>query len=222
MPNLFAKINGVSEDLNSYWLDLKLLSAAPNTRLLEDVPFTKICYTKQELYQTDYLLNEQGLFDEIKVMKSRHYKFGYLKGNLQHFLIVKINELLSSGMFLAPVDEKFKLKIIMTILTMDDSLIKLIEVFDYPQEIPKVIVYDNEKETFTETDAILLAYFNLIGLDVIILTPTNYMTIEQQIKPRFLDIHQLPFVKYDLALPSLNSISTVPVQKPGLFSRFFS
>ncbi|HUS87923.1 MAG TPA: YceG family protein [Desulfosporosinus sp.] len=222
VPNLFAKINGVSEDLNSYWLDLKALSSASNTRLLEDVPFTKISYTKQELYQADYLLNEQGLFDELKVMKSPHYKFGYLKGYLQHFLIVKINELLSSGMFLATVDVKFKLKIIMTILTMDDSLIKLIEVFDYPQEIPKVIVYDNEKETFSENDAILLAYFNLIGLDVIIFTPTNYKTIEQQIKPSLFDVHQLPFVKYDLALPSLNSISAPPVQKPGLFSRFFN
>lgn len=222
VPNLFAKINGVSENLGAYWQDLKAFSSAPNTRLIEDVPFAKISYTKQELYQTDYLLNEQGLFDEIKVMKSQHYKFGYLKGHLQHFLIVKINELLSSGMFLATVDEKFKLKIIMTILTMDDSLIKLIEVFDYPQEIPKVIVYDNEKETFSENDAILLAYFNLIGLDVIIFTPTNYKTIEQQIKPSLFDVHQLPFVKYDLVLPSLNSISATPVQKPGLFSHFFN
>jgi len=122
---------------------------------------------------------------------------------------------------LQSVDEKFKLKIIMTILTMDDSLLKLIEVFDYPQEIPKVIVYDNEKATFSENDAILLAYFNLIGLDVVIFTPTNYKTIEQQIKPSLFDVHQLPFVKYDLALPSLSSISAIPIQKPGLFSRFF-
>ncbi|KUO77189.1 MAG: hypothetical protein APF81_15260 [Desulfosporosinus sp. BRH_c37] len=222
VPNLFAKINGVSEDLNSYWLDLKALSSAFNTRLLEDVPFTKILYTKQELYQTDYLLNEQGLFDELKVLESPHYKFGHLKANLQHFLIAKINELLLSGFFLAKVDEKFKLKIIMTILTMDDSLLKLIEAFDYPQEIPKVIVYDNEKETFSENDAILLAYFNLIGLDVIIFTPTNYKTIEQQIKPSYFDVHQLPFVKYDLALPSLNSISAALPHKPGLLSRFFN
>lgn len=222
VPNLFAKINGVDEDLNSYWLNLKELSTAPNTRLIEDVPFTNISYTKQELYQSEYLLNDQGLFDELKVMKSEHYKFGYLKGHLQHFLIKKVNELLTSGMFLATVDDKLKLKIIMTILTMDDSLIRLIEVFDYPQEIPKVIVYDNEKESFNENDAILLAYFNLIGLDVVIFTPTNYKTVSQQIKPSLFDVHQLPLVKYDLTLPVLNSISAAPVQKPGLFSRFFN
>jgi hypothetical protein len=222
VPNLFAKINGVSENLDTYWQDLKAFSLAPNTKLIEDVPFVKIGYTRQELYQTNYLLNEQGFLDELKVMKSRHYKFGYLKGHLQHFLIVKINELLCSGMFRATVDEKFKLKIIMTILTIDDTLLKLIEVFDYPQDIPKVIVYDNQKETFTENEAILLAYFNLIGLDVVIFTPTNYQTIEQQLCPNLLDVHQLPLVKYDLALPSLSNISAGLPPKSGLLSRFFN
>ena len=28
--------------------------------VIENVPFTKISYTKQELYQADYLLNKQG------------------------------------------------------------------------------------------------------------------------------------------------------------------
>ncbi|TGE31640.1 YceG family protein [Desulfosporosinus sp. Sb-LF] len=221
IPNLFAKINGVSENLEAYWQDLKTLSSAPNTRLIEDVPFTKISYTKQELYQADYLLDEQGFFDEAKVRKSRYYRFGYLKTELQHFLIVKINELLYSGMFLINVDEKLKLRILMTILTMEDSLIKLIEVFDYPQQVPKVIVYDNKKETFSLEDGILLAYFNLIGIDVVIFTPTNYLTIEQHIRPQLFDVHQLSLVKYDLAFPSLNTILEASAHKPGLLSRFF-
>ncbi len=221
IPNLFTKINGVSESIDAYWQDLKTFALAPNTRLIVDVPFSKISYTKQELYRTAYLLNEQGLFDELKVLKSQHYKFGYLKADLQHFLIVKINELLVSGMFMTPVDEKFKLKILLTILTMEDTLIKLIEVFDYPQEIPKVIVYDNEKETFSDSDAILLAYFNLIGLDVVIFTPTNYKTIEHHLKTSLFDVYQLPFVKFDLAMPALSSIGA-STPKPGFLSRFLN
>lgn len=220
VPNLFAKINGVNEDLNVYWQDLKELANASNTRLIETVPFTRVTYSKQELYQSNYLLNEQGYLDELKVMKSRHYKFGYLKATLQHFLVAKINELFSSEMFITTVDEKFKLKIIMTILTMDDELLKLIEVFDFPQEIPKIIIFDNDKETFDENDAILLAYFNIIGLDILILTPTNYRTIEHYIKPSLFDLHQLPLVKYDLALPLLNNIPETS-KKNGLLSRFF-
>ncbi|WP_345788221.1 YceG family protein [Desulfosporosinus youngiae] len=221
VPNLFAKINGVSEDLNDYWQDLKELSSASNTKLIEAVPFTKITYSKQDLYQTSYLLNKKGLLEEFEAAKSRHYKFGHLKAPLQHFLIAKINELLLSEMFLGTVDKKFKLKIIMTILTMDDELLRLIEVFDYPQEVPKVIVYDNKKETFTESDSIMLAYLNLIGLDIVVFTPTNYKTIEHYIKPSLFDCHQLPFVKYDLQLPALDSIQTNPTPKLGLLSRLF-
>lgn len=220
VPNLFAKINGVTEDLEDYWQDLKALTLAQNTKLIATLPFTEIRYTKQELYQSNYLLDKEGLVDAEKVVKDRHYKFGYLKTSLQHFLITKINELFHSGIFLEPVDDKFKLKILMTILTMDDDLLKLIEVFDYPQEIPKLIVYDNHRNTFNESDSILLAYFNLIGLDILVFTPTNYQTLEQFLKSSLFDLHQLPLVKYDLLLPSLNNLSA-PSPKLGLLSRFF-
>lgn len=221
VPNIFAKVNGVYETVATYWQEIKALSTAPNTKLIEEVPFTKTPYTKQDLYQAGYLLNDQGLFDEQRVMKSQYYKFGYMKAPLQHFLIVKINELLSSGVFVANVDEQFKLKILMTILTMDDALLKLIEAFDYPQEIPKVIVYDNDKESFNESDGIILAFMNLVGIDVVLYTPTNYRTIEQYIKSNLYDVHQLPLVKYDLILPDLANILGTSTNKPGLLSRFF-
>lgn len=221
VPNLFAKINGVNENIMEYWQDIKALASAPYTKLIEDVPFTKICYTKQELYQADFLLNEKGIFAEEKVLNSKHFRFGYLKAPLQRFLIQKINELLGSGMFVNDVDEKFKLKILMTILTMDDSLIRLIEVFDFPQMIPKLVIYDNKKEPFCEDDAILLAFLNLIGLDIVIFTPTNYQNIEQHLHSSHLDLHQLPLVKYDLTLPPLSSVTENTEHKPGLLSRFF-
>lgn len=221
VPNLFAKINGVSDDLNAYWRDLKFFSFAPKTKLLPDVPFTKITYTKQDLFRNGYLLNERGFFKEEEVKQSPYYRFGHLKADLQQFLLEKINELLTAEMFLTPQDERFKLTTLMTVLTMDDSLLKMLETFDYPQEIPKVVVYDNEKKNFSESDAIILTYFHLIGLDVLIFTPTNYMTIERQIKPHLLEIHQLPQVKYDLPLPPLSRVLDPPEQRQSLFARFF-
>ncbi|WP_092334340.1 YceG family protein [Desulfosporosinus hippei] len=221
IPNLFAKINGVSEDLNTYWRDLGNLSSATNTKLVSGLPFTNVNYTKQELYQASYLLTDQGLLNEAKVIMSKHYKFNHLRAPLQHFLIGKINELIGSDLFVTAVDNKFKLKIIMTILTMEDEILKLIEVFDFPQEIPKIVIYDHKKQSFSESDAIILAYFNRIGLDILVLTPTSYKTIDQFIKPCFFDLFQLPQVKFDLDMPSLADIPAASSQKPGLLSRFF-
>ncbi|KGK90083.1 hypothetical protein DP73_08500 [Desulfosporosinus sp. HMP52] len=222
VPNLFAKINGVSEDLNAYWQDLRNLSTVPNFKLVSGLPFTNVSYTKQELYQASYLLTDQGLLNEAKVIMSKHYKFSHLRAPLQHFLIGKINELIGSDLFITAVNDKFKLKMIMTILTMEDEILKLIEVFDFPQEIPKIVIYDHEKQSFSESDAIILAYFNRIGLDVLVLTPTNYKTIDQYIKPAYFDLFQLPQVKFDLDMPSLADIPATSAQKPGLLSRFFN
>ncbi|AFM41304.1 hypothetical protein Desaci_2351 [Desulfosporosinus acidiphilus SJ4] len=221
VPNLFAKINGVTEDLTSFWQDIKSFSLAPNTLMIKVLPFSKVNYTRQELYQADYLFNEEGYVDEEKVIKSQHYKFGYLRTSLQQFIIAKINELLFSNMLLLQIDERMKLKILMTILTMDDSLIKLIETFDFPQEIPKIIVYDRNKESFSEFDAITLAFLNLVGLDILILTPTKYNTLEQLIKPNLFDVFQLPVVKYDLNLPELQYIASSG-HKQSFLSRFFN
>lgn len=220
IPNLFAKVNGVHEELSNYWEDLKFLSQAPNTVLIKKLPLTQISYDKQELFQTAYLLNKDGYFDLQKVKDSVHYKFSYLKISLQNFIITKVNELISSKIFRENVDDKFKLKILMTVLKMDDSLVRLIESFDFPQEIPKLVIYDNTKESFSIDDAILLSYLNLIGFDIIIFSPTGYRTIEQYLVESFFETYPLSVVKFDLEFPSLDSIHR-SAQKTGLFSKFF-
>lgn len=222
IPNLFAKINGVSESIDDYWQYLKALTMAPDAKLIEHVPFTRVGYTKQQLFEQAYLFTNQGLVDEASVMKSSYYRLGYLKLPLQQMLMAKINELILSEMMTNSMDEKFRLKLLMTVLTMDDSILRLMEVFDYPQEIPKLIIYDNQRYSFSEEDALLIAYLNLIGIDIAIFTPTNYSTIERHIKPDNFDIHQLPEVKFDLSLPQLNKISISSNQNQGLISRLFN
>jgi len=222
IPNLFAKINGVSENIDTYWQDLKTLTMTPHAKLIENVPFTRVAYTKQQLFEQAYLLNTQGLIDEAVVMKSARYRFGYLKLPLQHLMLAKINELILSEMLVASPDEKLSLKILMTVLTMDDSILRLIEVFDYPQEIPKLIIYDSQRYSFSEEDALLIAYLNLIGADIVIFTPTNYSTIERYIKPVSFDVHQLPEVKFDLSLPQLDKVSVSSNQNQSFMSRLFN
>ena len=72
------------------------------------------------------------------------------------------------------MNNEFKLNIIMTVLNISDNILKLIETFDYTSDIPKVIVYDNTKDFFSEEDIITLAYLNIVGIDIAIFTPTNY------------------------------------------------
>ncbi|MTI81288.1 MAG: hypothetical protein FH758_10475 [Firmicutes bacterium] len=208
IPNLFAKIKGTHEQLAQYWQDYKQLTGAKNTYTVTSVPFTNVPYSKRDLYSSAFLFNNEGLLDKKKLQQSEFYKFDYLKTSLQDFIIRKTIKLIEADVFKNQVDQEMKLKILMTILTMDDNILRLIETFDYTKQVPKLVIYDSTKEVFSDEDAIIIAFLNLVGLDIVIFTPTNYNNIELKLKEDLLDLHQLPSLQMDLAPPDFTTMPT--------------
>jgi len=204
VPNLFAKIKGTHEELEKYWCDYKKLAAAKNTHVITDVPFTKISYNKRDLYASAFLIDDCGLIDREKLFKSDFYSYGYLRTSLQESIINKIEELIKADVFINS-DKELPLKILMTIMTMDEKILNLVEIFDYPGDIPKLIFYDGTKDVFSDEDAIIIAFLNLFGIDIVIFTPTNYNNIELKLKHDLLDVHQLPSVHLDLKAPDITN-----------------
>lgn len=217
VPNLFAKISGTTENLEQYWEDYKYFAKHPNTFEASVVPFTRVTFTRQEMYSMAFLLDKDGYVNKEALLSSKYYKFGYLRTSLQNLLIDKINELLMCDSFKKPIDNNFKLLILMTIITIDEEILKLIETFDYPTSIPKLVVYNNTKVAFSDEDIIIIAYLNSVGFDIAIFTPTNYNTIEQKLKESIFDKFQLPSIQYDLQLP----VSINNEKAKSIFSRMF-
>ncbi|WCK57274.1 YceG family protein (plasmid) [Aneurinibacillus sp. Ricciae_BoGa-3] len=203
VPNLFAKINGTNEDLNEYARDIRMFTSTEHTVLLPQVPFTPITYSKQELYSTAFLFTKEGFVDKELLYKSPVYKLKYLKESIQDLIVYKINELISSKPFKKEIDEKMRLRILMTVITMEPQLLRLIEVFDFTSKVPKIVVYDNQRDIFSEEDTIIIAFFNVLGADIVIFTPTNYTNIEHGIQEERFDIHQLPSVRFEIDFASL-------------------
>ena len=207
VPNLFVKINGVFEDINDYWFDYKYFVETENTYVIKGSSILNINYTKQDLYSAAFLLNEKGLVDEKKLFSSSIYKLGYLKSSLQKFIVNKINELIIFKPFKKEIDEKFKLKILMTIISIDGELLKLIEKFDYTSFVPKLVIYTNSKENFTDEEIIILAFMRQVGADILVFTPTNYNNLELIFREDLFDQVQLSTVAFDLQIPNLNTIN---------------
>lgn len=221
IPNLFAKINGVCEDINEYWKSFAQLSYAKNCLTFISVPFTDINFSNQEMYSCAYMFDKNGCLIWENITGSRFYKFGYLKTSLQKLIFDKMNELMTSDNFTKPTDEKFKLRILMTILTLDVKILNLLDVFDFSSDIPKLLIYLNDISQFSDDDAIVLGFLNLIGLDIAIFTPTNYNNIENHFKTGGFDTFQLPAVNLHLDIPDLSRFS-VQNESKGLFSRLFN
>lgn len=205
VPNLFAKISGVHEDLNLYCEEFQTFRSSQNTIFKDKIPFTKVNYSKNDLFSLITVFNREGKIDKEKLMENRFYKFSYLKTSIQNTIIQKINSLLNMNMFKKSADKELILKIVMTILNLDKEILQLIQTFDYPNQIPKFIIFDNDENIFSEEDSIVLAFLNIMGFDILIFTPTGYNNIEDKIVQKYYDTHKLEKIKLDFDITQSDS-----------------
>lgn len=207
VPNLFAKISGVPQDLNEYWREMKRMEMAKHKMMFVGLPFTKQVFTQRDYLSMRYLVSPEGALDIKELKKSSHYRFSFLKSALQDMIIKKIQQLFETTVLSMNLDREQRVKILKVIMDIDEKLLNLIQQYDYPFAIPKIIIYDNNREVFSEEDSIILAFLNLMAFDIVIFTPTGYNNIEDKIDPRYYDIHKLEGINFNLPMEDLSRVS---------------
>lgn len=217
IPNIFAKISGTYEDISKYWSYINDLKKAQNSCFISKVPFSQVNFTREEVFSLAYVINDDGTVNKEKLVKSKFYMYSYMKDCTQDLIIQKINELIKSDYFCNDIDNKFTLRIVFTVLNLQEEILRLIQTFDFPHGIPKLIVYANGRSEFCKEDIITLLLLNLIGMDVIILVPTGYNNIENDIKRDVFDTHKLSSYKLDLQLNETENKKELK----SIFSRIF-
>ncbi|WP_338079446.1 YceG family protein [Clostridium haemolyticum] len=125
---------------------------------MHDIPYIKDSYSRYDLYSLDYCFKD-GLVNKENLLNHRLYKFSYLKTSLQNAIIDKINLLLKLQIFNTPINVDFRLKILITILNLNNSILELIQKFDYPFEIPKILIYHNNNNLPSTEDSIIFSFF---------------------------------------------------------------
>ena len=201
IPNLFAKINGTPEDISEYWDDFNKICNVKNYVLMPELPFIKASYTKRDLSTVAYYFDMNGNLIKDEVMNSNLYRFSYLRTTLQDLIFNKMTEVMNSPKFFKKdIDREFKMRVLLTILNLDEKIVEMLEKFDFSGDIPKLVIFDNQRSVFSDEDSIVVSFLNLIGVDIIIFTPTNYNNIENKIHESNFDIHQLPTMAFDLEL----------------------
>ncbi len=199
LPNIFAKISGTTEDINIYWEKVNTLkSQTDKVIFIEKIPFTNIVSYK--VHQG--LLKEDGTFNIEKIPLLREYKLSYLRTSVQNLILTKINELiLSTDYFRWNITLELKFKILFTILNLDKKYLDLLQTFDYPFQIPKIVIFDGDENIFNQEDTIILGFLHFVGFDIVILTPTGYNNIENGINPYYYDTHKLEKINFGLTIP---------------------
>lgn len=97
-------------------------------------------------------------------------------------------------------EDAAKIRIFEVITNIEQPLLRQLELFDYPQAIPKIIVYNNGS-VFSKIcfdDAVRLMFMASLGIDIVIYNPAGYNDIEDLIDEGFYDIHRLEDVAFNL------------------------
>jgi hypothetical protein len=227
VPNLFAKVNGVHEDVKVYREEVNSLVEEDNTLFFKKFPLYKKKYKKNVSKAFFQMSDLNGVVDKERLLTSEYWKYKRLNPVMQEIMADKIVELCRIPslwkydnfkvkvnlsiidkikafiLSLADKEEKekrdMKLSTFAVLTNLDEELVDLLKGFDYPLKVPKIIVYNNNKgRGMTFGDALTLMFMNALGVDIIIYNPAGASDIENYIKEGYYDVHRLERTRENL------------------------
>ena len=200
-PILFLKIDGVYNDIDSYYDLFVKMKSTNNTEVVCGTNIYSNIYNNQEYYGANYFFDSSGNIIVDKLKESRYYKYKYLDKDVQNAIIEKMGELIESKYLLFNQDKDFRIRVLLTILNLDEKFIKMIQSYNIGGEVPKIIFFNNNKDQYTKEDAIIIMFMVLMGVDIVILNPTGYLNIENMIDENIIPKFKLETVNYNLEIP---------------------
>jgi hypothetical protein len=220
IPNIFAKVSGVHRDIKLYREQISALINEENTLFFKKFPLYKQRLPKDVNKIYSKMLKENGEIDKEKLLTSEYWRYKRLNSALQESMADKIIEFCKISsfwkyktyrvnlrlslinriveFFLSFIDKgsrdekMMKISIFAILTNQNEELLDLLQNFDYPLKVPKIIIYNNNRrKNLTFTDAVTLMFMNSIGVDIIIFNPGGTSDIENYVKEDFYDIHRL-------------------------------
>lgn len=202
IPNIFAKVCGTHENLDTYWKEIDKVVTQKFTKFYNELPIMDIVHLEYGKFNQVYPNNTFSVFDTEKMINSSWWKYKELRTGLQKEMAEKIKELCLNPVIINVENENsrdFQVDIFSVLINLDGVILELLQAFDYPEEVPKIVVFNNEENgNLSFEDCIMLAFMNSMGIDIVIYNPSGYNDIENYISPEHYDIHRLENVSFEL------------------------
>ncbi len=206
IPNFFAKVLGVKKDVNQYYHDINTLIKSPKTKFFGSLPISKkvTSLLKVEYYS---VCGRDGLINTEKLISSGFWPYKHLQKHVQMLIASSVKDFCQfKGIKRQKqygVDEQ-KLVIFTTLMTIDDEMLQLLQMFDYPKEVPKCVIYNNEKNgDLIFEDSILIYFFSSVGMDVFIFNPAGRNDVEIYLEDSIFNTHHLEEIAFNLPYKSI-------------------
>ncbi len=206
IPVIFAKISGVKDgNLSKYWQDIREL-ITDDTFVIKKVPFIEPDSANPmkahavEFYKRGRLLKE-------KIKAHPDYPYGFLREEIQDHILDKLELLINQKVIRGTFLNGAEYAIIAQVLNLPKELVRLIQKYDFTQKIPKLIYIATSEAVISRQDAVITAFLNRAGFDVLFFVPTGYQNIEKHFQGTLMEEHQAGEYIYDLQVPNLETIA---------------
>ena len=83
----------------------------------------------------------------------------------------------------------------------------MLQAFDFTKKNPKIVYINTTEKIISLEDAIMMAYLNLVGFDIVFFVPTGYQTVEKYYSRRLMEEYQTGEYLYDLRVPDFSNLS---------------
>ena len=222
VPNFFMELEGEYIDKAEY-LNLiqplleNSLFVTSNIELVTD-------YEDKNKFKLTFCLDNQGKYILEKVKALDFYKYDPYNDYTEDFILNKLNEtLLDSTLFKEPLTKEEKLDLSMQVLNLSSNVLRLIDGFDFPNQIPKLIYMLENETILKKSDTFLLAYLKRIGFDILVLSPAGLSNLDSYISPsKFVKI-RLENMIYDETKSNItNNIRNNINKSKSFLKRLFS
>lgn len=214
IPSIFAKVQGVSKNRKEYWDHFHSLSQLEHSLVIRQLPFT-FPNTNDFRFHYRNALGKDGLISPEKIIKSHYWPYSFLPSGLQSGIanaVKRVCERPSLKSLPMESSEEVKVYQFTQAMFMPKNIIQLLERFDYSQQVPKLIIFNNESTgTLSRSDAALLILLNQFGIDIILYNPAGHNDIENYLEESLFDFHWLDEVVFNLEFKETS------IFKKGLF-----
>ena len=153
-----------------------------------------------EFYKRGRLLKE-------KIKAHPDYPYGFLREEIQDHILDKLELLINQKVIRGTFLNGAEYAIIAQVLNLPKELVRLIQKYDFTQKIPKLIYIATSEAVISRQDAVITAFLNRAGFDVLFFVPTGYQNIEKHFQGALMEEHQAGEYIYDLQVPNLETIA---------------
>ena len=228
VPNIFAKINGVTDNFSEFLQ--KLMGS--NTIIYENydnlggnvprIVQPSICVDGRDFKTFLRSVVFRDKIDYERIIKSSYYRYNIYSNEVQTLILSKVKKLLEMQWCPNMTQNKIY-DILFSVYSLPINILQQIQQYDFTGYIPKIVYFISDTNMLTFEDSAAIMFCKLMGFDILFVVPTGYNVIENNIDQSLFNILNVGPYKFDLhSMDNFISNFEVKTEKKGFFNRFFS